>query len=208
VYKRQDNKKKSVYLKTLTKNSDPIVLRDSDVSKEAINNYAGAASLFGDKLVVVVENIISEGKVFLNDEELKQLKDSQNTFIFIEDKLLASNEKKYKKFAEIVSFEEKKTVQAPKINTFAIADAFGQQDKIKAWILYREAVDAGVEPEPISGILFWKIKTMLLNGTRVFTPEALKKQSSELVSLYHRAHRGETDFVIGLEQFILSFLSK
>jgi hypothetical protein len=32
----------------------------------------------------------------------------------------------------------------------------------------------------------------------------LEKMSSELVSMYHEAHRGNTDFFVSLEKFILS----
>jgi hypothetical protein len=49
---------------------------------------------------------------------------------------------------------------------------------------------------------------MILNGTKVFTKDELKKRSSELVSIYHRAHGGEVDFTISLEQFILNSLNK
>lgn len=203
-----DNKKKNAYIKTLVKNSDFISVPDGDLSKDLINSYALGVSLFGDKMIVSTQNIITKGDLNFSDEELKSLKDSKTTFIFIEDKLLVAPEKKYKKYAEIVRFDEKQITKAPKINTFAIADAYGSRDKIKAWMLYREAIESGIEPEAISGILFWKIKTMLLGNTKIFSSENLKRQSGDLVSLYHRAHRGEADFVVGLEQFILSSLSK
>jgi DNA polymerase III delta subunit len=203
-----DTKKKNTYIKTLTKNSDLISVPAGDVSKDLIKNYALGMSLFENKMVVSVENIITKGEITFSDEELKILKDSKTIFFLLEDKLLVATEKKYKKYAEIVRFDEKPVTKAPKINTFAIADAYGSRDKIKAWMLYREAIESGVEPEAISGILFWKIKTMLLGNTKTFSVENLKRQSGNLVSLYHRAHRGEADFVIGLEQFILSSLSK
>lgn len=203
-----DYKKRSTYLNDLAKDIDVIRLPESEISKEIIMNYAGGVSLFGGASQVVIEGLIRSGEINFTDDEFKRLKDSINTFVLLEDKLLVTTEKKYKKFAEIIRFEEKKIVQTPKINTFAIADAYGAHDKIKAWILYREAIESGVEPEPISGILFWKIKTMILNGTKTFSMDALKKQSSELTSLYHKSHRGESDFVVGLEQFILSSLSK
>ena len=106
----------------------------------------------------------------------------------------------------IFNIEIKKTI--PKINVFGIADAFSNRNKIEAWILYREAVSQGIPPEEISGIIFWKIKTMILSGSKFFSLDELKNNSSELVSLYHNAHRGESDFVIGLEQFILNSLGK
>ena len=204
----KDHKERNKYIQNLHIEGSAIRIPDSDVSKEVVLNYATGLNLFGEASCVIIDGLIGETELNFTEDELKVLQDSKNTFILLEEKILAATEKKYKKFAKIIHFEEKKVTAAPRINTFAIADAFGACDKVKAWILYREAIDAGIEPEPISGILFWKIKTMLLNGTRTFTKDILKKQSSELVSLYHLAHRGEIDFIIGLEQFILSSLSK
>ncbi len=144
----------------------------------------------------------------MSKDDLTFFKDSKTIFIFLEDKLLASEQKKYIKYAQVEKFEEKKIIQVPKVNTFAIADAFARHDKIGTWMLYREAIEAGTSPEAISGILFWKIKTMILEGTKTFSINNLKNQSSAIVSLYHRAHRGESDFTLGLEQFILTTLSK
>lgn len=200
-----DTKKKNIYIKTITKNRDVISVPAHEATKELLDIHALGVSMFGESPAIMLENIISSNTIILSDQDLKKLQDSQTIFIFNEDKLLVASEKKYKKYAEIMRFEEKIVAKKPVFNTFAIADAFGVRDKVKAWILYREAIEAGIEPEPISGILFWKIKSMILSGK---PSNNLKKQSSALVSLYHRAHRGECDFVIGLEQFILSSLSK
>ena len=94
-----------------------------------------------------------------------------------------------------------------KFNIFGITDAFAKHDKVMTWVLYRRGIEGGVEPEAIAGILFWKIKTMILSGNYLFDKDELKRQSSRIVSIYHKAHRGESDFSIGLEQFILSSLS-
>ena len=204
-----DNKKKSEYINKICKNTNLIDIPEGQITKELILNYANGVSLFGEKNSIKVFNVLKSDTLDISTEELESIKNSNNIFIFNEDKILAADEKKYKKFAEeIVKFEEKKTAKAPQLNTFAIADAYGARDKVKAWILYREAIDQGTEPEPISGMLFWKIKNMLLTGSKVFTSESLKHQSSELMSLYHLAHRGERDFTVGLEQFILTSLSK
>ena len=117
-------------------------------------------------------------------------------------------EKKYKKYATVEKFENKELKKIPPINTFSIADAFAKGNKIEAWTLYRRAIELGVEPEAISGMLFWKIKTMILNGNKVFSIKELQNQSKNIVSLYHNSHKGNCDFVVGLEQFILSSLSK
>ncbi len=195
-------------MNTIMKNRDVIRMSGSEVNKEALMNYALGSNLFGDLLTIVTDDLITSGDIDFSSEELLALKESENMFIFLEDKLLVAGEKKYKKYAEVVRFEEKKAPPVAKFNTFAIADAYGVGDKMKAWIMYREAIEKGIEPEAISGVLFWKIKNMLLTETKTFREDALKRQSSELVTLYHKAHRGERDFIIGLEQFILSSLSK
>ena len=203
-----NTKNKNAFLKKLCKNSLPILLPRLEVSKERLFDYAGSVSLFGDAVIVVIENLIKEEEIVFKEEELNILKESGTIFVFIEEKLLAEGIKKYKKYATIEDFSSPTTKKAPKINVFDLADAYARRDKIGTWILYRGAISAGSVPEEISGIIFWKIKTMLLSGTKFFSKEELKNRSSELVSVYHRAHRGDTDFTIGLEQFILSSLSK
>ncbi len=203
-----DNKKKNVYLKKLCKTDTTIILSQAETSKEKIFEYAGSFSLFGGSPIIVVENLIKEKVINLSDEELSTLKDSKTTFVFFEEKVLASDLKKFKKYVAVEDFTTSVIKQIPKMNVFGVADAYARRDKIGTWVLYREAVSQGVTPEEISGIIFWKIKTMLLSGTKFFSPSELKKRSSELVTLYHRSHKGECDFTIGLEQFILNTLSK
>lgn len=203
-----DTKKKNTFLKKLYKDNIPIFASGTDLSKELLFEKTESVSLFGEKTIMVLDSPIKEGDLIFSVEDLQILKESQTTFVFLEEKLLAMDLKKYKKFAEIENFTSPETKISSKVNVFGIADAFSRRDKIGTWVLYRDAVTAGVSPEEISGIIFWKIKMMILNGNKIFSINELKSQSSLLVSLYHRAHRGEIDFIIGLEQFILSSLNK
>ncbi len=202
-----DTQKKSARLKVIIQGKDVIRLGESEASKEILLEYAASVDLFGNSPTIITSNIINSA-ISLSPKDLAVLDSSKTLFIFLEDKLKATDEKKYAKFSTIEKFEEKKTIKARNDNPFALADSFARRDKIGTWILYREQIDKGAQPEAISGMLFWKIKTMMLNGTRTFSKEELKRQSSEIVCLYHDAHRGESDFVIGLEQFILSSLTK
>jgi DNA polymerase III delta subunit len=202
-----DTSKRTPYVNTLTKNRQRIDLRLGEASLSTLIDYARNTSLFGDTPIICIESMIGQGDVSFDIKTLEVLKDSPTTFIFLEDKLLKKDETRYKKYATIESFENKTAKKIAEFNTFAIADLYGRRDKIGSWVLYREAIEHGVEPEAISGILFWKIKTMILTKNKTFGITALKNQSRDIVSLYHRAHRGESDFVIGLEQFILSSLA-
>ncbi len=203
-----DTKKKNAYLKKLYKGNLPIFVPQENQSREILFDYAKSVSLFDESPIIVLENIIKEDNITLTAQDLLVLKDSVTVFVFIEEKLLTQDVKKYKKYTVIEDFSSPTTKQIPKVNIFDIAEAFSHKDKIGTWISYRDAISKGIQPEKVSGIIFWKIKTMLLNGAKTFSTDELKKISGELVSLYHKAHRGECDFVIGLEQFILSTLSK
>jgi len=203
-----DTKKKNLYLKKLVKKDQPIFISQAEITKEKFFEYALSISLFGDSPVVIIEDILKNEEIKFSAKDLLVLKDSKTIFVFLEEKLLVSDIKEYKKYSTIENFSSSTTKKIPKMNVFSIADAFSRRDKIGTWILYREAVSLGVAPEEISGIIFWKIKTMLLNGTKVFSTSELKERSGNLVDIYHKAHRGECDFTIGLEQFILSSLTK
>jgi hypothetical protein len=209
IFCGNDNKKKNIYLRKLYKKDEPIFIQDGmDITKEKLFDYAKSMSLFGEYPVIVLENIIKKGEINFSKEEMVLLGETETIFVFLEEKLLVADIKKYEKYAKIEDFNIATVKQSPKINIFGIADAFARRDKMTTWILYREAVSVGVAPEEISGIIFWKIKTMILAGTKIFSIDELKIRSSELVSLYHESHRGETDFTVGLEQFILSALNK
>lgn len=202
-----DIKAKSLYTKELTINRENFLINDMDLDKDLIMNYANNISLFNESPAVILEEVLNEGVIAFSSEELNSLKESKALFIFKEDKMPVLDQKKYKKYGEIKVFEEKKIVSKENFNIFNIADAFASRDKILAWTLFHKGINQGVEPEAMAGILFWKIKTMILSSSHIFNKDELKHQSSSIVSLYHRAHRGECDFLIGLEQFILSSLS-
>ncbi|MCE9517436.1 hypothetical protein K8Q96_00330 [Candidatus Nomurabacteria bacterium] len=202
-----DRNKRNIFLKKLA-SENIISVPLTSVSQEVLRGYASSASLFGDIPSILIEGIISESDIVSSVDILKELNDSQTLFVFIEDKLTVSEEKKYTKYSTITHFDLQTAKKStPKVNTFAIADAYGKHDKIGTWVLYRDAIEKGTEPEVISGMLFWKIKQMILANPKSQNIHILKRNSGELVSLYHKAHKGERDFVVGLEQFILTSLS-
>lgn len=202
-----DTKKKNTYINKLSKGVIPSVLDVKDLTREALLSLASSVSLFSDQIIIRTDGLM-KSDISLDKDELEILSQSRTVFIFTEDKLLSTALSKYKKFATIENFILPEEKPKPKINTFDIALYFGKKEKLKTWILYKDAISSGVSPEEISGILFWKIKSLLTLKTKVFSDNDLKKMASRLVSLYHDSHLGKTDFNIGLEQFILSSLEK
>jgi hypothetical protein len=111
-----------------------------------------------------------------------------------------------------------------KIDFFEFSDALGKRDKRELWVLYQDALAEQVPAEEVHGIFFWQIKSMLLSQksrtpeeagmkpypfqkakeySRNFKEGELESISSKLVSMYHEAHRGNIDFFVSLEKFIL-----
>ncbi len=111
-----------------------------------------------------------------------------------------------------------------KIDFFEFADALGKRDKRGLWVLYQDALAEQVPAEEVHGIFFWQVKSMLLakkcktadeagmkpfpyqkskEYSRNFKDGELENISSKLVVMYHEAHRGNMDFFVALEKFIL-----
>lgn len=203
-----DTTKINNYIRKICTDNVPTYFPGGTMSENDLVNHAGNANLFGNLEVIITDDFIRDSFNDTSPDFLMILKESNNVFIFREDKILAPMVKKLSKFGEVKDFSFKTIKTIPKFNTFSIADGFARRDKVGTWVLYNEAISSGASPEEISGIIFWKIKTMVQNGSRIFTENELKSMSFQLVSLYHKAHRGELDFVIGLEQFILQSLNK
>ncbi|MCX6755815.1 MAG: hypothetical protein NTX85_00530 [Candidatus Nomurabacteria bacterium] len=206
IYSGNDNKNKISSIKKKFSKNEILFLSLLESTPEVVFDYVQSMNLFGISKAIVVENFLASQNLSVGD--LSMLQKSETPFIFLEDKMLAADEKKYKKYAEdIEKFEVKEIKSASAFNVFDITDAFASRDKIGAWSLYLSAIQNEAQPEAISGILFWKIKTMMMTGSKNFSKENLKQMSSSLVDIYHLSHVGEIDMKIGLEQFILKSLS-
>ncbi len=122
------------------------------------------------------------------------ISESENIFILLEAKIGAEIKKKLDKYAEkVVVCDEKDVIKSrTEFNVFSIAESV-YRDQIRAWSNYRKAIDLGIEPESLVGILFWKAKSV-----------GDKRLAGELVTLYHDSHRGILDMEIGLEKIILN----
>lgn len=187
----------------------------------------GGQGLFEHKYIVVLDKVFEHATA--KDDvlgALKALKESDNVFICLEGDIDAVTVKKLEKHSEkSQKFEEEKTTAKKEFNIFSLTDAFGMRDKKKLWVLYRQAIMSGSEPEEIHGILFWQLKSILtalgskdaqesglkpfvfqkaINFAKKYSPEELRVMSAKFVEIYHNARRGISDMETSLERFILS----
>lgn len=161
----------------------------------AVEGHLGGQGLFSNKYIVLVDRV-TENKEAKDELPglIPAMQESPNIFILSEGKLNAELKRAVEKSAEkIVECELKKEEPKESFNVFALADAVAKKDTVRAWMLYRKAVESGSEPEQTIGMLFWKAKTI---GDR--------KLAKELVTLYHDGHRGLVDLELGIERLILS----
>ena len=200
-----DTTQKNTDIKSLAKGSSVVRVPSDQITTNALVSFAKQSQFFGTAPLVVIENALADSDHIFDNELLDLLKDSSNTFIFLEDSCTQAQIKKYKKYLEDTILCEKKEMVKPKTNAFVIADMYGKRDKVGTWTAYINLIEGGEAPEAISGMLFWKIKNLILNNsTKPYSKNELELSSSKLVDIYHKAHAGEVDMKIALEQFILS----
>lgn len=189
-----------------------------------VANALGASSLFGGEEWFLFDSPANIEE-FKNEiaESLPALAESKNTFIILEDSLLAADRKKYQKYA--TEFIESEATKKDYFNAFSLAEALSQKDKRKLWVLLQEAKMAGMQNEEIVGILWWQIKSLKLASLTKSAQEAGMKEfpynkakrsltkfskadidemSRTLLKVYHDGHAGLRDLDTSLEEWALS----
>ena len=119
-------------------------------------------------------------KIFENEEikefildKIKNIAESDNIFILLEEKVdkktltkIEKHAQKIQEFSSVIKKEKERT------KPFGLTDALGRRDKKGAWAEYQKVLKEGLVPEEIHGILFWQIKTMLLASSSKSSVEA------------------------------------
>jgi DNA polymerase III delta subunit len=189
-----------------------------------IADALGATSLFGGAEWFVLDTPFANPD-FAQEvtAALKEMNESVNTFIILEEALLAPAKKTYGKFA--ASVEEFTAPKNERFNTFAMAEALAQKDKRQLWVLLQDARQAGLREEEIIGMLWWQLKSLRLaavtnsadeagmkdfpynkskRALSKFAPGEVTALSQTLLELYHAGHSGQRDMDIALEEWVLT----
>lgn len=197
-----------------TQNYNPGVIADA----------LGASSLFGGEEWFLIDTPAADADLA---EEVKtnlaEMAASANTFLILEEALLAPAKKTYAKHAD--SSEEFTAAKNERFNTFAMADALAQKDRRQLWVLLQGAKQQGLAAEEIIGMLWWQLKALRLADVTTnaaeagmkdfpynkakrslakFAPGEVTKVSQSLLNLYHDGHAGLRDIDLALEQWVLS----
>lgn len=192
-----------------------------------IDEHVGGQGLFSNKYIVYINRVCNNEEKLENIlEKLDLMKESTNIFIVSEGKINAECKKKFDKYGDkVVVYDESEEIVKKEFNIFALADAIGNRDSMKAWAIYRQALDNDLEPESILGTIFWQIKSMAVaggaktageaglnpfvyskarKGYSLYGEERLSELLKKVIVLYHDGHRGLVDLELGIEKLVLS----
>ena len=113
-----------------------------------------AQGLFDQKYIIILDSLFDEKTVKERIlDRVKDMKESENVFLIIEGETDKKTLDKLSKYADKVQEFDGGGVQEERFNTFGLADAFGRRDKKSLWVGYLQAIDRGISPEEISGVL-------------------------------------------------------
>lgn len=178
-----------------------------------LDEYIGGQGLFSNKYIILLDRLCEKKDVrdlFL--DRLKEIKESENIFIIFEGKVDKTSVKKIEKKAEktaVFDLSEKEEIEIKRkkeegLNIFEIANALGAKNKKKLWTIYRQLIEEGKVPEEIHGVLFWKVKTMLLaGGSYGWSADQLDELIDKLITAYHESRRGICELETRMEALLI-----
>jgi len=212
LFTGDDSKKKRLnyeqFLKSLPAGLETFFINRNNFDKVQLESLYSGAGLFFTKSAVIFENILEyeENRNFIL-EKLNLMGQAPSNFIFLESKLNKSILDAFKKLEpkrlQLNIFELPKA-KKEKFDNFLVANAFGNHDKLNMWIYFRQAMDLGVGMEEVIGVLFWKIKDMIIKKNFSKFPETkLKELASRLSYLLPEARKRGHDAESAFEQFLL-----
>ena len=193
------------FIKSLPKGTELFLVSRNNFDQAQIESFYSGASLFSALCAVVFQNVFEheETREFVLDK-LVLMGKSENFFVFLEDKLTKPILDSFKKArAELNVFELPKE-KKEKFDNFLVANAFANKDKLNTWIYFRQAMDAGVGMEEIIGVLFWKLKDMILRKNfNKFSEQELQGFAGKISYLLPEARKSGRDAEAAFEKFLL-----
>jgi DNA polymerase III delta subunit len=179
------------------------------LNEAVLEELTQSQGLFERKFIIYMDNVLEDDeKKELLLEKLETLKESENIFVILERKLDAKSKKAFEKWSEEIKiYDEAPTspqneLRRASFNIFDITYALGTGNIQKAWMLFDECRRKEMRGEEIHGVLWWQMKKMYDKNPK---DPKMRKGLFEIMSMYHEAHRGNIDFLLGLEKWILNF---
>ncbi len=209
LFAGDDTEKKNTallkFLGPLSKTMPQFSIERGNFSPEQVEALYSGAGLFFEKSATIFTGLLEygESRDFLLGK-LKSMEESGNTFVFKEGALKKAVTDEFKKARAEINIFEKSKEKKERFNSFVLANALGDRNKLNLWVNFRQAMEEDVGLEELAGVLFWKTKDMLLKKSfSKYTENELQKISSEISYLLPRARREGHDAEAAFEEFLL-----
>ncbi len=193
------------FIQSLPKGAEIFSITRNSFDPAQIESFYSGLSLFSAVSVVIFDGILEreETRDFIL-KVLSRMAESANFFVFLESKLGKPVLDAFKKARAEVNVFELPKEKKEKYDNFLVANAFGSRDKLNTWIYFRQAMEAGVGMEEIIGVLFWKLKDMILRKNfSKFSEAELKNFVAKISYLLPEARKEGKDAEAAFEEFLL-----
>ena len=193
------------FSKSVPASAETFFVNRNNFNKTELESLYSGDNLFFKQCAVYVENIFEHQEIsdFML-EKLGPMRESPNYFVFLEGKLNKPVLDAFKMARAELSIFELPKAKKEKFDNFLLAHALGNRDKLHLWIYFRQAMDLGVGMEELIGVLFWKVKDLLLKKNfSKFSQEELKNFSSKISYLLPEARKNGVEAEAAFEQFLL-----
>jgi hypothetical protein len=190
-------------------------LAREDLSPAVLEEVTSSGGLFVSRLLVVLDDPFPQSRATEEDDEAEEatgslveehieaLADSNNVFLIIAPKLLATKAKKIGAKAKAVYAFDKSATAKRGFNA-PLPDALSARSREKLWLELERALRAGDAPEMLHGLLHWKARQLMEQGSRAWKPQEARTLSLSLIELLQSSRRGGLDLATALERFALS----
>lgn len=193
------------FIKSIPSDTEVLSISRNGFDKTQIESLYSGSSLFSKKSFVIFSNILEheDTRDFILDK-LALMGESVNSFLFLETKLAKPVFDTFQGAGAKINIFELPKAKKEKFDNFLVANAFEKKDKLNMWIYFRQAMDRGVGMEEIIGVLFWKIKDMILKRNfSKFSESELKNSAARLSYLLPKSRKLGLDAEASFEQFLL-----
>lgn len=203
------------------------IIDEENLNEGLLQEMTQSSALFQNKYIVRIKRIQElENRNQILDF-LKEIKESDNIFVWSEGEMNKTDLKKVEKFSEKVV--ELKNPLSPKLqrdkenNIFEICNYLINRDKKGSWTTYRKLLE-NFAVEEIHGTIFWQFKNIGIasksslkdsglapfpyqnakRGLNKYSEKEVLEKVSELSRILHEARSVGKDLEVSLEKFILN----
>jgi hypothetical protein len=194
-------------------------LSREELTAAALEDSALSGGLFVKRLLILIDDPFAATRATDEDEGENEEKEtsnileeyldmlavSDNVIIILAPKLAAAKAKKFAAKAKVEYTYDKPVARADARGfNSALVGALALRSREKLWLEIARARRAGDAPEMLHGLLHWKARDLMDNGSRVWTPKESRQLSLSLISLLQSSRRGGLELSLSLEKFALS----